>query len=282
MNSTEASAGSTLTTHGQGRGSPEGLLVVNNLTKSFGALRAVQDVTFAVQEGQIMSMIGPNGAGKTTVFNVITGAYPATSGQVLFRGTNIIGWPDYKITALGIARTFQRIRVFKNLTVLDNVMVGAYCRTTAGIVDAVLRTPRSVEEEACSEKRALDLLRFVGLDRYQDYLASELSYGDQRRLEVARALATQPALLVLDEPTAGMNPIEKDEMMSLIRTIRDSAVTIFLVEHDMKVVMGISDRLVVLDHGVKIAEGPPTEIKRNEQVIEAYLGRGFRDEPTAS
>lgn len=255
-------------------------LVVKGLSKHFGALRAVDEVSFEVRQGQIFAIIGPNGAGKTTAFNCLTGVYPVTSGEVVFLGRRITGLPEYRITRLGVARTFQKIRIFKDISVVDNVIVGMHCRTRSGVWDALVHTPRAKQEERACRRRAMELLHFVGLDEYWSTLARHLSYGDQRRLEVARALGTDPNFLLLDEPVAGMNPAEKDEMMSLIHTIRDSGITVLLVEHDMKVVMGISDRILVLNHGEKIAEGTPREVQRNETVIEAYLGRGHRREPT--
>jgi branched-chain amino acid transport system ATP-binding protein len=252
------------------------LLSVKGLSKHFGALKAVDDLSFEVTKGEIFAIIGPNGAGKTTAFNCITGYYPATAGEARFRGQEVLSLNDYEVVGLGVARTFQKIRVFKGITVLENVLVGAHCRTKTGVWEAFLRTPAMKREEEASRQRARELLRFVGIDRYHECLAQQLSHGDQKRLEVARALATEPELLLLDEPVAGMNPNEKGEMMSLIQTIRERGITVLLVEHDMRVVMGISDRMVVLDHGVKIAEGTPEEIQCEDCVIEAYLGRGYR------
>lgn len=266
---------------GAATGSSQDVLTVQGLSKDFGALRAVSNVSFEVHQGEIFAIIGPNGAGKTTAFNCITGVYPATGGQVSFLGQDILGLPEHKISELGIARTFQKIRIFKNISVLDNVLIGMHCRTKSGVWDALLRTSRARREAESSRRRAMDLLDFVGIREHWWALARELAYGDQKRLEVARALATEPALLLLDEPVAGMNPAEKDEMMSLIRTIRDGGKTVLLVEHDMNVVMGISDQVTVLNHGEKIATGTPQEVQSNEIVIEAYLGRGFRRESAA-
>ncbi|MGD9961227.1 ABC transporter ATP-binding protein [Nocardioides sp.] len=248
------------------------VLEIDDVTLQFGGLTALDHVSFEIREGEILGLIGPNGAGKTTCFNVMTGVYQATSGEVRFNGTVLGGLKRNKITKLGIARTFQNIRLFKSMTVLENVMVGSDAHSKVGFFDALFRTPRHRRTEQASLEKAKELLDIVGIKARHDEVASNLSYGDQRRLEIARAMATGPKLLCLDEPAAGFNPAEKQNLMALIRKVRDQGFTVLLIEHDMRLVMGVTDRIVVLEFGRKIAEGAPAEIRDNPAVIAAYLG----------
>ncbi len=251
---------------------PFELLEANKVSMHFGGVRAVSNVDLTVQKGQIFGIIGPNGSGKTTFFNALTGIYKPTAGTFAFKGKDITAWPPYRIAALGITRTFQNIRVFRNTSVLENVLVGEHCQVTSRLWDVLLRNRANADSEARTRRQAEELLSFVGLDEKAGEFAGNLAYGEQRRLELARALGNKPDLLLLDEPTAGMNDSEATEIMELIRRIQQMGVTILIIEHNMKVMMGTAEWIVALDAGQKIAEGPPQEIQRNPLVIRAYLG----------
>lgn len=254
------------------------VLKINHISKNFGGISALTDVSFSINEGEIYGLIGPNGAGKTTMFNLITNIFSPSSGEIIFKEDNITGIKPYKITEKGICRTYQNIRLFTQMSALENVMVGGHCRSESGVMRSVFRTKYQRSEEKKLKQNAEELLELVGLIKYKDVLAENLAYGQQRRLEIARALASNPSLLLLDEPAAGMNEKETDSLFDLIKQVQARGITVLIIEHDMPLVMKLCDRITVLNFGKKLAEGTPLEIQNNEAVIEAYLGKAEEDD----
>jgi len=248
------------------------LLQTEQLCKNFGGLKAVHNIDFAIHAGEVVAIIGPNGSGKTTFFNVISGILPATSGKILFKGQDVTKRKAYDMAGIGLSRTFQNVRLFPDLSVRDNLVVGRYSKTSSGALDGIFHSRRLQLEEESNEKTVQEILEFIGLKKWQNTMATNLPYGAQRRLEIGRAMAAEPSLLLLDEPAAGMNPKEVDELLTLIHALKQKGLTILLIEHQMRLVMGIAERMIVFDHGEKIAEGDPVVVRSNPKVVEAYIG----------